>query len=281
MSKKKILVTGANGYIGRYVVKNLLNMGHEVIVSDFNYDGIDERAKRTDISIFDAGEDVYEQLGQPDACVHLAWRNGFVHNHESHISDLPKHYHFLKNMIDGGLKQLVVMGSMHEVGYWEGEIDENTPTNPSSLYGIAKNSLRQMMMLLAKEKQVCLQWIRAYYIIGDDLKNSSIFTRITKMEMDGQATFPFTSGKNKFDFIRVEELARQIAAVVNQQEVQGIINCCTGKPVALADKVESFLKENHYKIRPEYGAFPDRPYDSPAIWGNTDKIDKILKQSEE
>lgn len=30
------------------------------------------------------------------------------------------------------------MGSMHEVGYWEGAIDENTPTHPSSYYGIAK-----------------------------------------------------------------------------------------------------------------------------------------------
>ena len=31
------------------------------------------------------------------------------------------------------------MGSMHEIGYWEGAIDENTPCNPMSMYGIAKD----------------------------------------------------------------------------------------------------------------------------------------------
>ena len=53
-----------------------------------------------------------------------------MHNSEAHIVDLPKHYAFIKNMLEGGLKQIITMGSMHEVGYWEGAIDENTPTHP-------------------------------------------------------------------------------------------------------------------------------------------------------
>ena len=43
-------------------------------------------------------------------------------------------------------------------------------------------------------------------------------------------------------------------------EVTGIINCCTGEPVKLADKVESYIKEHNLNIELEYGAFPDRPY---------------------
>lgn len=122
-----------------------------------------------------------------------------------------------------------------------------------------------------------MQWTRGYYILGDDLKNSSVFTKITKLEQEGQAKFPFNSGKNKYDFITVEGLAEQIAAVASQEEVTGVINCCTGKPVALADKVEEFIEEHHFKIRPEYGAFPDRPYDSPGVWGDPEKIQKIMK----
>ena len=239
---KKFLVTGANGYIGRYVVKNLLDMGNTVVASDLSYDGVDERALRTDVQLFSGDEDIYEQFGRPDVCIHLAWRNGFVHNADSHILDLPDHYKFIKNMIDGGLKHIVVMGSMHEIGYWEGPIEEDTPANPSSNYGIAKNALRQMTTLIAKTKGVCMQWTRGYYILGDDLKNSSVFTKITKLEQEGRATFPFNSGKNKYDFITVEGLAEQIAAVASQEEVTGVINCCTGKPVALADKVEEHFR---------------------------------------
>ena len=79
-----------------------------------------------------------------------------------------------------------------------------------------------------------------------------------------------------YDFITVDELAAQIAAASTQEEVTGIINCCTGKPIPLADKVEEFIKEHGFKIRPEYGVFPDRPYDSPGVWGDAEKINKIM-----
>lgn len=275
---KKVLVTGANGYIGRHVVEKLLELGAEVYVSDFNYDGLDERAIRTTTPIFGQEENLFEKLGKPDVCIHMAWRNGFVHNADSHIVDLPQHYEFIKKMLDGGLKQIIVMGSMHEVGYWEGAIEEATPCNPKSLYGIAKNALRQAVFSMPVEEDVCRQWVRAYYILGDDLKNNSIFSRIIKMEQEGAETFPFTSGKNKFDFISVDMLAEQIAKTALQREIDGVINCCTGNPVSLADKVEEFIAENHFKIRPEYGAFPDRPYDSPGVWGDPTKINEIIKQ---
>lgn len=62
------------------------------------------------------------------------------------MGDLSAHYSFMTAMIDGGLKQLAVMGTMHEIGYWEGAIDENTPCNPISMYGIAKDALRRAMI---------------------------------------------------------------------------------------------------------------------------------------
>lgn len=68
-------------------------------------------------------------------------------------------------MIAGGLPQLAVMGTMHEVGYWEGAIKEDTPTNPTSLYGISKNALRQMTYLLASGTNTKVDWLRAYYIL--------------------------------------------------------------------------------------------------------------------
>lgn len=273
---RRVLVTGANGYIGRHVVKELLDQGYNVDACDFRFDDIDERANKVNISIFSGEKDIYNKLGQPDICIHLAWRDGFIHNSDAHMEDLSNHYLFLKNIVDGGLKHLSVMGTMHEVGYWEGEIDENTPTNPVSMYGIAKNTLRKSVELMIKEKNIILQWLRAYYIIGDDLKSNSIFSKICKMEEMGEESFPFTTGKNKYDFITVNELAKQIVAASTQQEVTGVINCCSGKPKSLSEKVEEFINEKGFKIRPEYGAFPDRPYDSPGVWGSCNKINLVL-----
>lgn len=274
----KVLVTGASGYIGRHVVTRLCDLGHSVIAADFKFNDLDSRAITCKVPIFSGDKDIFEQLGKPDVCIHLAWRDGFVHNSSKHMGDLSNHITFLNNMIASGLTSLSIMGTMHEIGYWEGEIDENTPCNPMSQYGIAKNALRESIMLLTKNTNCSLHWLRAYYITGDDAKASNIFSKITEAVANGKKEFPFTSGKNKYDFIDVKELSKMIVAASLQNKINGIINVCSGKPISLGEKVETFIKENNYPIKLIYGAFPERAYDSPAEWGNAEKINTILHQ---
>lgn len=274
----KILVTGANGYLGQGIVKTLINKGNEVIATDFKLTNVDERAKKIEGNLFDI-ENPYQYYNKPDVVLHMAWRDGFIHYSDNHIIDLPKHYEFIKKLLDGGLKKIVVMGSMHEVGFWEGAINENTPCNPLSLYGISKNALRDMVKLLAKQKEINYQWLRGYYIVGNSQYGSSIFSKITATVNEGKKEFPFTMGQNQYDFIDYEDFCYQVACTVCQDKVNGVINICSGKPEKLADRVERFIKENNYDIKLIYGAFPDRAYDSKAVWGDATKIQNIMDGS--
>lgn len=74
----KILVTGANGYLGQGVVKALLDNGHNVVATDFKTTYVDDRAEKVDGDLFSV-EEPYIYFGKPDVLLHLAWRDGFVH----------------------------------------------------------------------------------------------------------------------------------------------------------------------------------------------------------
>lgn len=272
-----VLVTGANGYLGQGIVKAIIESGHDVIAADYSTRYVDSRAKRMECDLFSI-ENPYEYFQKPDILLHLAWKDGFVHYSDAHIMELPKHYLFIQKMAKSEIKSIAVMGSMHEIGFYEGSIDDKTPCNPESFYGIAKNALREVTKLYCKQNGKNYQWLRGYYIVGNSEFGSSIFSKITAAEKEGKNTFPFTMGLNQFDFIDYEEFCLQVACAVTQNKINGIINICSGRPEKLADRVERFIKDNGYHIKLEYGAFPDRPYDSKAVWGNSDKIEKICKE---
>lgn len=274
-----MLITGANGYIGRHVLKKSLELMNDVSVVDIKLNDFSQNVNQyqEDILSLCASDDLYNKLGKPEILIHLAWQDGFNHKSDAHLRNLYAHYEFIRNMIDHGCKNVSIIGSMHEVGYWEGKIDENTPCNPMSLYGIAKNSLRQAVTTYCEDKNVALKWLRAFYITGDDKHNKSIFAKILEMSAEGKQSFPFTDGKCKYDFQDIDVLAEQIVKASIQTEITGIINCCSGKSVALKDKVNEFIREYNLNIKPEYGAFPSRKYDSPEIYGDNSKIQKILE----
>ncbi len=264
----KVLVTGADGYLASGVIRKLLEEGCDVVgfglgpTPEIHSDHFLYKRGNS----FDLGVDGLVRVA-PDAVLHLAWRNGFKHGDSCHIDDLPGHYRFVCDCVAAHVPRLAIMGSMHEVGYHEGAVNANTACSPTTPYAIAKNALRQLAFGECSNSDTSLLWMRGFYIVSADGRGDSIFAKIITAEREGKDKFPFTSGKSKYDFIDYPDFCSQVAKVVRDGRSAGIVNICSGRPESLASRVERFIRENGLKISLEYGAFPDRPYDSPEIFG--------------
>jgi dTDP-6-deoxy-L-talose 4-dehydrogenase (NAD+) len=269
----RVLVTGANGFIGRHVIKILQQRsGVDIVAADLVLEK-NTCCYNLECDLFSV-DSLYELAGMPDYCIHLAWMNGFVHDASSHMEQLSQHYKLCTALLDSGIRGLSVMGTMHEVGYYEGEVNESTQCNPVTLYGIAKNALCRSLLVNKNANRV--KWLRTYYICGDDLRNKSIFTKLLQAELNGLELFSLTAGMNKFDFIDINELANQIVTASLQDEVCGIIECCSGQPKTLYEMISEFAKKHQLKLKLEFGKYPERISESPIMYGRRKKIDSII-----
>lgn len=274
----KILVTGAGGFIGSGLVEKLVEYNDFQVLAVYSKKVINKnisKSKNYNVDIFDVNNP-FEYFERPDIVVHCAWKDGFNHNSDEHLLNLNNHYRFLMNFINKS-KKIIILGSMHEVGYYEGCITKDVSCNPLSLYGISKNALRQAIFLNVNKTETIINWLRGFYIVKDEDAGSSIFSKLIKAEKDGKSSFPFNSGKNKYDFIDYYDFIEQIITVIKKSDKSDVINCCSGHSETLASRVERFIKDNNLKIHLDYGAFPDRPYDSPEIYGDNSEIKRLLK----
>ena len=279
----KILVTGATGFIGNYVVKVLLKNNCQVIATSLN----EEKAKAAswfsqvkyipfDLKNFDDSINYYSFFEEPDAMIHLAWEGLPNYKEAFHTQEnLPRHLAFLTNLIKNGLTNLSVTGTCFEYGMKEGCLSEEMECEPANPYAIAKNELRVLLQLINANFPFNFKWIRLFYMYGDGQSVKSLISQLETALENNEPQFNMSGGEQERDFLPVEEVAANIVKIAVQNKVQGIINCCSGKPVTVKAFVENYLKEKNKSIKLNLGYYPYTDYEPMRFWGDTNKLKLI------
>jgi len=281
---KKVLVTGATGFIGNYVIKELLSKDCMVIATSSD----EEKAKKADwyqqvkyipfnLKEFDDTINYYSFFDEPDLMIHLAWEGLPNYKEAFHVEDnLPRHLSFLKNIISNGLKDLLVTGTCFEYGMKDGCLKEDMETEPANPYAVAKDQLRRKLEIFLAEKQIHFKWVRLFYMYGKGQSANSLFSQLDKALINDEPMFNMSGGEQERDYLPVEKVAANIVAIALQTKVEGIINCCSGKPVTVKAMVEQYLVEKKQTIKLNLGFYPYPDYEPMSFWGDNSKLKTII-----
>jgi len=282
----KILVTGATGFIGNHVIEKLLQYDGDIQVIAASKNA--EKAKTckwfsevryVPCNLNAVPEDCFHYFGEPDALIHLAWEGLPNYKDLFHFEkNLYAHYFFLKSMIEQGLKDVTVTGTCFEYGMQSGALHEDLETKPDNPYGLAKDTLRKFLEQLQKKTDFRLKWLRLFYMYGKGQNPNSIFSQLDRALQNNETVFNMSGGEQLRDYLPVEKVAEYIVRTALQNDVTGIINCCSGKPISIKKLVENFLTENRNTIRLNFGYYPYSDYEPMAFWGNSDKLNELLKK---
>jgi len=278
----KVLVTGASGFIGSYVIEELLNRNIDVIATSTNIHKAKKyvwfgEVKYKEFNFANSkDENLFEFFECPDLTIHLAWQGLPNYKADFHITDnLPQQKSFLNNLIINGLRDLTVTGTCFEYGLIEGELTETMISNPENAYAIAKNDLRVHLESLQRQYPFNLKWNRLFYMYGKGQNPKSLISQLDCALEKDETIFNMSGGEQVRDYLPIENVATNIVNIAVQKKIEGIINNCSGNPVTLKAFVEQYLQTKQKNIDLNLGYYPYPNFEPFKFWGNVEKLNRI------
>ena len=267
---KKVIVSGATGFIGQHLIPILLKDGYEVLAISRNR----KRAeflpwfKHVKFISYDFHSD--QQITKVEGfrgLIHLAWQD--LPNYDSSIhvkKNLPCSYRFIDSLIDKGVNQVLIAGTCFEYGLKSGAISSSSTTEPTTQYAIAKDTLRKKLTLLSFKKDFNLQWARIFYMFGKGQNSNSIISQLDFAIKNNQKVFHMSGGEQLRDYLPVEKASEKLSNLYKSGN-KGIFNICSGKPISIRNLVESYIEKKNSNIIPQYGYYPYSVYEPMQFWG--------------
>lgn len=265
MALRRILVTGAGGFIGRHAIAPLLARGFEVHALSraalpsaicHALDLMDAAATR---ALLDAV--------RPTHLLHLAWTvapGGFWTTRDN-LDWVGATLALYRAFAASGGARFVGVGSCAEYD-WSPDavaapLDEGALCRPATLYGTAKDATRRLLTQAAGLDGVSFAWGRVFFLYGPGEKPGRLVSDTIARLARGEP-IDTTAGTQRRDFLHVADVAGALVALADSA-VDGAVNIASGEDRPLAEFLGEIGRQLGDAALLRFGARP-MPVNEPA-----------------
>lgn len=266
---KKVLLTGATGFIGSHCIEPLLQRGYEVhAVAGSSMPPQLKGVTWHQADLMRNARELVESV-DPSHLLHLAW----------HV--VPGQFESLQNYrwVSASMdllthfcgERVLMCGSGYEYDWGYGYCTESrTPLTPNTVYGSCKHALHTMARSFATQNSLSFAWGRVFFLYGPrehpDRLVSSVIRSLLKNE-----PAKCSHGKQFRDYMHVQDVANGLVAALDSP-VQGAVNISSAHATPLRDIVQSIGEQLGKSELIRLGALPARPNDTPLVIGDNTKL---------
>lgn len=274
---KKVLLTGASGFVGRHCLSSLAARGYEVhALSSKGPNGIpalpgvswhrSDLLDKTQVSL------LLEQV-RPTHLLHCAWYAvpGKYWNAPENILWVEASLHLLQSFAAVGGQRVVGVGTCAEYDWSSGYCsEEKTPLNPTTTYGVCKHTLRLMLDALGEATGLSPAWGRLFFLYGPHEHAERLVPSVVRSSLQGQPA-RCSNAQQVRDFLYVDDAAAALVALLDS-ETTGAVNIGSGLPISLQEVIETIAAQLHTRARIETEVPPRTDNQSPLLVADTSRL---------
>lgn len=269
----RVLLTGATGFLGRYVLSQLTRQGTNVVVvgrsrpAEHDGDFIEADLLRND----DCAAVV--QRARATHLIHLAWyaEHGMYWASPLSLRWLEASVHLIEAFCLAGGQKVVAAGTCAEYDWSYGYCREDTtPLAPTSMYGTAKDVTRRLAAAICSAHQIPFAWGRIFLPYGHGEDRRRLIPSLIEVFQGKRA--PFAVNANAYrDFLHADDVASGFVRLL-LSDAEGIYNISLGRPTQIAEVVWTIANAFNGNPRIVLDLSAERPGEPEILFGDNRKL---------